>query len=96
MQHGVGAGHAHRAADHLLTVLQRHPRGIQRLLGALGLFGQGLGGAGGDVTLAAFDEQRGTQGGFHAPDRTKNSRYIDLQQLGGLGQGAAADQGEHQ
>ncbi|MCY1181417.1 hypothetical protein D9M73_219180 [compost metagenome] len=84
VQHGIGTRQPNGTADHLLTVLQRHPRGIQGLFGALGLLGQGLGGAGGDVAFAALYEQRGTEGSFHAPDRAEHRRNIHPQQLCGL------------
>jgi hypothetical protein len=96
VQYRLGAGQAHRTADHLFAAGQGDARGIQRLLGALGLLGQGLGGVGGQVALAALDEQRGAQRRFQPANRAEHRRNIDFEQFGSLCQGAAAFQGQDQ
>ncbi|MCY1433010.1 hypothetical protein D9M71_490280 [compost metagenome] len=98
VHHRLGAGQPHRAADHLLATGHGDARRLQRLLGALGLFGQGLGGVGRQVALAALDEQGGAQRRLQPTDRTEYGRNVDFEQLGGFGQRAATfqcqDQGE--
>ncbi len=96
MQYCIGTGQAYRAADDLFALLQGDARSSKRLFGALGLLGHGLRGIGRYVPAPVFFKQRCTEGCFQATDRAEYGRYINLQQIGGTGQCAAANQGEHQ
>ncbi|MNQ96793.1 hypothetical protein D3C85_1124110 [compost metagenome] len=96
VHHRLGTGQAHGAADHLLATGHGDARRLQRLLGAFGLLGQGLGGVGRQVAFAALDEQGCAQRRLQPADRAEDRRNIDLEQLGSLGQRAATFQGQDQ
>ncbi len=95
-QHRIGAGQAHGTTDDVLTLGQGDPRRVERLFGALGLFGEGLGALGGGVAATVLVEQRDLEIGFELADGAKHRGDIHLQLLGRSGQGPAAHQGENQ
>ena len=96
LQHRVGAGQAHGAADHFTTLLHANARRLQGLLGTLGLLRQVARQAGGQITGTAFFKQGLAQRRLQPPHRTEHRGHIHPQQRRRPRQGTAAHQGQDQ